>query len=59
MTDSVGKALELKELEIGAEQAPSGSDNDLVRDFIAGMTDDYFLSQCRKHLIPQVLPAGF
>jgi RNA polymerase sigma-70 factor (ECF subfamily) len=36
MTDSVGKALELKELEIGAEQAPSGSDNDLVRDFIAG-----------------------
>jgi RNA polymerase sigma-70 factor (ECF subfamily) len=36
MTDSVGKTLELKELEIGAEQAPSGTDNDLVRDFIAG-----------------------
>ena len=32
---------------------------EVVRDFIAGMTDDYFLSQCRKHLIPQVLPAGF
>jgi dGTPase len=31
----------------------------VVRDFIAGMTDEYFLSQCRKHLIPQVLPTGF
>jgi dGTPase len=25
----------------------------IVRDFIAGMTDDYFLAQCHKHLIPQ------
>jgi dGTPase len=25
-----------------------------VRDFIAGMTDDYFLAQCKKNLIPQV-----
>ncbi|MFZ7110976.1 MAG: deoxyguanosinetriphosphate triphosphohydrolase family protein [Desulfatiglandales bacterium] len=25
----------------------------IVRDFIAGMTDDYFLSQCRKLLIPE------
>jgi len=32
---------------------------EVVRDFIAGMTDDYFLSQCRKHLIPQVLATGF
>lgn len=32
---------------------------EIARDFIAGMTDEYFLSQCRKHLIPQVLPAGF
>jgi dGTPase len=32
---------------------------EVVRDFVAGMTDEYFLSQCRKHLIPQVLPAGF
>ena len=23
-------------------------------DFIAGMTDDYFLSHCQKHLIPQI-----
>jgi dGTPase len=26
----------------------------IVRDFIAGMTDDYFLSQCQKNLIPQI-----
>jgi dGTPase len=28
----------------------------IVRDFIAGMTDDYFLSQCRKKLIPEMRP---
>ncbi|MBN2059973.1 MAG: HD domain-containing protein [Deltaproteobacteria bacterium] len=27
---------------------------EIVRDFIAGMTDDYFLRQCEKNLIPQV-----
>jgi dGTPase len=31
---------------------------EITRDFIAGMTDEYFLSQCHKHLIPHVLPAG-
>jgi len=31
----------------------------VVRDFIAGMTDDYFLSQCHKHLIPQWITTGF
>jgi len=31
----------------------------VVRDFIAGMTDEYFLAQCHKHLIPQRTPAGF
>jgi dGTPase len=31
----------------------------VVRDFIAGMTDEYFLSQCRKHLIPQWITSGF
>jgi len=36
MTDSVGKTLEIKELEIGAVQAPPSTDNDLVREFIAG-----------------------
>jgi len=27
---------------------------EIVRDFIAGMTDEYFLGQCQKHLIPQI-----
>lgn len=27
----------------------------VVRDFIAGMTDDYFLRQCQENLIPQTL----
>ena len=27
---------------------------EMVRDFIAGMTDDYFLRQCEKNLIPQI-----
>jgi dGTP triphosphohydrolase len=31
----------------------------IVRDFIAGMTDEYFLAQCRKHLIPQTKFALF
>jgi len=31
----------------------------VVRDFIAGMTDDYFLTQCHKHLIPQWITTGF
>jgi len=26
----------------------------IVRDFIAGMTDEYFLAQCQKNLIPEV-----
>ncbi len=26
----------------------------IVRDFIAGMTDDYFMNQCQKNLIPQI-----
>ena len=25
----------------------------IVRDFIAGMTDEYFLSQCHKNLVPR------
>ena len=32
---------------------------EVVRDFIAGMTDDYFLEQCRKQLIPQIKLAKF
>lgn len=26
----------------------------IVRDFVAGMTDEYFLGQCRKNLIPEM-----
>jgi dGTPase len=32
---------------------------EIVRDFIAGMTDDYFLGQCQKHLVPQTMPTIF
>ncbi len=35
------------------ETVPAG----IVRDFVAGMTDEYFLSQCRKKLIPEMQPA--
>jgi dGTP triphosphohydrolase len=31
----------------------------MVRDFIAGMTDEYFLNQCHKHLVPQWISTGF
>lgn len=31
----------------------------IVRDFIAGMTDEYFLEQCRKNFIPQVRSRRF
>ncbi|MBW1850489.1 MAG: HD domain-containing protein [Deltaproteobacteria bacterium] len=31
------------------EKTPSAG---IVRDFIAGMTDDYFLSQCQKNIVP-------
>lgn len=32
---------------------------EVVRDFIAGMTDEYFLAQCRKLFIPQIRSAPF
>ena len=31
----------------------------IVRDFIAGMTDDYFLSQCQENLMPQILSGRY
>lgn len=36
------------------EQTPPAA---IVRDFVAGMTDEYFLRQCRKKLIPEMRPA--
>ncbi len=38
------------------EQTPPAG---IVRDFIAGMTDEYFLSQCHKNLIPQIRKTRF
>ncbi|MEA2040877.1 MAG: HD domain-containing protein [Thermodesulfobacteriota bacterium] len=31
----------------------------IVRDFIVGMTDEYFLDQCKRNLIPQIKPDLF
>ena len=31
----------------------------IVRDFIAGMTDDYFLSQCQENLMPQIISGRY
>ena len=31
----------------------------VVRDFIAGMTDEYFLNQCRENLFPQIRTTRF
>jgi dGTPase len=31
----------------------------VVRDFISGMTDDFFLAQCHRHLIPQMSTSIF
>jgi len=36
------------------EQTPPAA---IVRDFVAGMTDEYFLGQCQKKLIPEMRPA--
>lgn len=32
-------------------------DAEIVRDFIAGMTDEYFLDRCQVHLVPTIEPA--
>jgi len=41
------------------EYRSSTSPPEVVRDFIAGMTDEFFLAQCDKHLIPQILPGKY
>jgi RNA polymerase sigma-70 factor (ECF subfamily) len=51
MADSIGKALEIKGLEIGAEQASSSVDNSLVREFIAG-NDAAFTQLVTKYKDP-------
>jgi dGTPase len=37
----------------------STSDAETVRDFIAGMTDEYFIEQCHRHLVPHITPTRF
>jgi dGTPase len=44
---------------MSSEYKDSTSAAGIVRDFIAGMTDDYFLGQCQKHLIPQIKLTSF
>jgi dGTPase len=44
---------------MSSEYMDNTSNAGIVRDFIAGMTDEYFLAQCRKHLIPQTKSALF
>ncbi len=41
------------------EYRESTSPPEIVRDFIAGMTDEFFLAQCNKHLIPQVFSGKY
>jgi dGTPase len=48
-SDIFGEFLDGMSSEYGRDTPSAG----IVRDFIAGMTDDYFLAQCHKHLIPQ------
>lgn len=44
---------------MSSEYRDETSSAGIVRDFIAGMTDDYFLSHCQKHLIPQIKRTRF
>jgi dGTPase len=41
------------------EYRASTSPPEIVRDFVAGMTDEFFLAQCDKHLIPHILPGKY
>lgn len=54
-SDIYREFLEGMSLQYKNETPPA----EIVRDFIAGMTDDYFLDQCQKHLIPQMMPTTF
>jgi dGTPase len=44
---------------MASEYREQTSPVEIVRDFIAGMTDEYFLEQCQRHLIPQVKSTRF
>ena len=40
------------------EYRETNSKAEIIRDFMAGMTDEYFLGQCRKYLIPEIKTAS-
>ena len=44
---------------MSAEYRENAPNAEIIRDFIAGMTDEYFLNQCKKYLIPQVQVSRF
>ncbi len=54
-SDIYGEFLAGMAGEYSRETPPAG----VVRDFIAGMTDEYFLDQCHKNLVPQVRSIRF
>lgn len=54
-SDIYGEFLE----GMSSEYKDNALSAEIVRDFIAGMTDDYFLDQCRKNLIPQIQSSRF
>jgi dGTPase len=39
---------------MSSEYKGNTSDAEIVRDFMAGMTDDFFLAQCKKRLMPSI-----
>ena len=39
---------------MSSEYKGNTSDAEIVRDFMAGMTDDFFLAQCEKRLMPSI-----
>lgn len=45
--------------DMSSEYRDNTSNAQVVRDFIAGMTDEYFLTQCRKQFIPQTRSTPF
>jgi dGTPase len=55
ISDIYREFLEGMSSDYEAKTPPAG----IVRDFIAGMTDEYFLEQCRKNLIPQIRTRRF
>jgi len=45
--------------DMSRDYLEGNSPAEVVRDFIAGMTDDYFLKQCQERLLPQKMPSRF